>query len=136
MEKIPETFDWVDARAKCSTEQMFSLLVERVTSDVESMKARIGSSHRLTFNRIADDKVIVANERIEGGFAFNGRNVMFQRTKGGIVVDTEAQKGPGRALFTASVSLGPEGRCRYEVDGQPLELWQVSRKALEELFFS
>jgi len=39
-------------------------------------------------------------------------------------------------LFEAKASLGFEGRCRYEVEGQPLELWQVSRKALEDLFFA
>jgi hypothetical protein len=78
----------------------------------------------------------VAIEQIEGNFVFGGSGVMFKRTESGIVVDMETKGKPGRVLFEARAALGFEGRCRYEIDGQPLELWQISRRALEDLFFS
>lgn len=138
MEQIPETFDWVTARAKCSAEQMFILLVERIESDVTLMRDRLDKArYVVTLNKVAADKVIVAKQYTEGGRAYGGRNVMLKRTHSGITVDRlTAHETEPQPLFEASVFLGPEGRCRYEVSGQALELWQISRKALEDLFFS
>lgn len=136
MDKVPEVFDWVTARGNCSVAQMFVLLAERIESDVKAMQAHLADSRQvLTFNRVADDKVIVSKQIKEGGFVFDPRNVSFERSQSGISVFTAGKDGK-RALFDANVSLGPEGRCRYEVGDQPLELWQVSRRALEGLFFS
>lgn len=137
MEKIPEVFDWVTARGECSVGRMFVLLMERVESDVAQMQALLDTKRRrLTFNKVADDKVIVANEQVGVGHVFGGTGVMFKRTPSGVVVDIKTRNGPERILFEARLSLGLEGRCRYEIDGHAVELWQVSRKAMEDLFFS
>lgn len=139
MESILETFDWVPARAKCSAEHMFTLLVARIESDVNAMQSCLDQSrYVLTLNKTAADRMIVAKQTVEGGRAYGGRNVMFKRTPSGVAVDTLTvhRETEPRPLFEATIALGPEGRCHYEVSGQPLELWQVSRKALEDLFFS
>lgn len=37
--------------------------------------------------------------------------------------------------FSAVPRLNEDGECRLEVQGERLQFWQVSRKALEDLFF-
>ncbi len=116
---------------------MFGLLMERVKSDVMAMQAYVDKTRRrIALNKIAGDRFIVAVEQIEGNQVFGGRGVMFKKTSSGIVVDAKGSNRADRALFEATVGLGVEGRCRYEVAGQSLELWQVSRKALEDLLFA
>jgi hypothetical protein len=139
MMEIPETFDWVPARAKCSAAEMFALLVMRIESDVTVRQDQLkNTNYVFSVKKIAADSVVVARQYIERGVSFRGRNVMFKRTPMGMAVDALVvdQETSPRPMFTASVSLGPEGRCRYVVDGQPLELWQVSQKALDGLFFN
>jgi hypothetical protein len=135
MDKAPEVFDWVTARAECSAPQMFLLLIERVESDVKAMQARLDSGYQITVNKVADDKFIVSKRHNEGGFAFGGHAVVVERTTSGIVAQLTNSQGTKQPFFSAKVLLGPDGRCRYEVSGEALELWQVSRMALEDLFF-
>ena len=136
MKQVPEVFDWVTARVECSVGRMFVLLTERVESDVTLMQAHVDKARRrLTFNRVADARFIVAVEQIDGNHVFGGRGVMFKRTNSGIVVDMKVSNKPDQVLFEAKAALSVEGKCHYEVAGQSLELWQVSRKALEDLLF-
>ena len=136
--KVPETFEWVPARAKCSAEQMFTLLGARIESDAVAMKEQLkNTNYQVGFKKVAADSFVVSKQYLESGFSFKGRNVLVKRTATGIAVDAldiQKESSP-RPLFEASVSLGLDGICRYEFDGQPLELWQVSKKALEDLFF-
>jgi hypothetical protein len=60
-----------------------------------------------------------------------GKNVVFELSSGVIAV----REGPNRALFAARPRLSDEGECLLEVDGHLLRLWQISQKALEDLFF-
>ena len=137
IEQVPEVFDWVAARGQCSSPQMFLLLTERVKSDVALMKARLQNTNQtLTYTQVSDDAVVVAKERHEGGYMFGGRNVMLKRIPAGVQVDAKASEGAEERMFVALVILSSDGRCRYEIDREPMELWQVSKRALENLFFS
>jgi hypothetical protein len=132
MNQVPKTLDWVTARAECSVERLFRLLTETLDTDVKTMQARAPSGTRFTLNALGGNKVVVAKVRGFGGGFMDGDNVVFETTPLGIVART------GRAdtqLFLAKPSLGLDGECHLEIDGQPHELWQVSRKALEALFF-
>jgi hypothetical protein len=135
MDKAPEVFDWVTARAGCSAPQMFILLTERPESDVRAMQVRLGSGYQIKVNKVSDDKFIVSKLHNEGGFAFGGHAVVVERTTSGIVAQLTNSQRTKQPFFAAQASLGPDGRCRYEVSGEEMELWQVSRKALEDLFF-
>jgi hypothetical protein len=41
-----------------------------------------------------------------------------------------------KSTFTANPSLDDNGQCQLEVEGAKLSIWQVSRRALENLFFA
>jgi len=59
-------------------------------------------------------------------------SVEFVREKSSIRVTSDFSGGP---KFLASPSLSTDGHCVAIVDGCELELWNVRRKALDELFF-
>lgn len=128
MKEVPQVFDWVTARSQCSALALFTMLVETVDSDVKAMNA-LGRI-RVECNRITQTKVVVARLTDDGDAT---GTVILERTQTGM----RARYGaPSEApLFDAVPSLQDDGRCRYEIDQAPHELWQVSRRALEGLFF-
>jgi hypothetical protein len=107
---------------------MFTLLVETVDADVKAMQAIAPDT--VALNQPAPTKIVVV--RKEGTEPIAG--IVFERIATGVVVRESSQRAT--TLFVAKLSLAADGRCRYEVDGTALELWQVSRRALEDLFFS
>ncbi len=131
METVPKTLDWVKARAECSLEHLFSLLIEVLDSDVKSMRAHAPDGTQLSLNVLTASKVSISKVQPDRGFSKAGK-VVFDRTSLGINVGSDRND----LMFTAKPSLDATGSCRLEIDGQPMELWQVSRKALEDLFFS
>lgn len=133
-EKIPETLDWVTIRGKCSVEHLFGLLAETIDSDVKVMQERLkGSGLLLEYQMVSRSKIVVSKMSVAGGF-IAGPNVVFEFTSGGITAQTNPD---GKRLFLAKPSFsGITGKCKLEIDGQLLELWQVSRRGLEDLFFS
>jgi hypothetical protein len=137
--KVPETWDWIKARAGCSAKQMFGLLVERIESDVKQIQQMVGSG-RITFtlNRVSDSLVIVArSDDLDGVMQSDG--VRFERTDTGVAVVRVNSHGHHNPLFMVIPSVDLDGRCRFHTTDQakqePLELWQVSHRSLEELFF-
>lgn len=139
-EIVPTTLDWVTERARCSPQRLFVLLAEVIDSDVKAVRDRKPQPNvEFTYARVNDSKVIVAKQEDWGkGIVNTTANVVFELTQTGIVVRriTAGSAGSEKQLFEARPALGVAGTCRLEVNGQPLELWQVSRKALEDLFFS
>lgn len=132
-DQVPKTFNWVEARAKCSLEQLFIALREVVESDTKEMDRRLigyrGGTASMTM--ATDTKFIVVKQRDAGGIMVS-ESVVFERTASGIAV----KDGPSqRQILVATHSFTVAGECKLFVDDQPLELWQVSRKALEALFF-
>ena len=130
MEPVPKSFDWVRARAECSLERLFRLLAETVDSDVRAVSA-IKRPDQSVFEVIpALHKVIVSRTKDTGGIP-SVETVVFELVSNGIHV----RRGKDTSVFTATPVLDARGDCRLEVSGESLELWQVSRKALEGLFF-
>lgn len=133
IEIVPKTCDWVTRRAECSVEKLFLLLVEVVESDVKVMHARsLPHGPSFTTNKPTSGKLVVMKMFPDSTIA---GNVVFERTIGGIEVRMLKRARDEQALFTAKPSLSAEGECRLEIDYLPMELWQVSRRALEDLFF-
>ena len=136
---IPKTCNWVEARAKCSIDQIFIALREVVDSDVKTMQS-IASTTRAAVDDVSmslatDTKFIVTGRRDPGG-VFDGNSVVFERAIGRIVVKDGRSQG---TMFDVQPALCIDGECRLELvggNGDALELWQVSRKALENLFFN
>jgi hypothetical protein len=133
-EPVPETLDWVTIRGTCSVEHLFRLLAETVDSDVKVMQERLnGSGLLLDCQTVSRSKVVVSKMNIASGIT-SGPNVVFEFTRAGITAQTNPE---GKRLFLAKPSFSATtGKCKLEIDGHLLELWQVSRRALEDLFFS
>lgn len=130
MDSIPTSFDWVAARAKCSLGAVFAALAEVIDSDVKNANALpLRSGVSFMIERPVNRKVIVSRQ--DGPDFVAG--VVFELTQQGIAVRVADARQV--VLFTAKPSMLADGRCLLEVDGQSLELWQVSQKALESLFF-
>lgn len=128
-EQFPSEMDWVSARLKCSVDGLLAQLRERAATDARTMQRLMEGSGVVWFVTPVSGRKFVAS-RHDGAF-----NVVFQADDSGIHVDT-GNANERTLLFSAKPSFGPTGNCRLEIDGVPLELWQVSQRALEGLFFN
>ena len=130
-------FDWVSTRSKCSLEQSFVLLSEIVDSDVKAANALKRRDVEFKINSEPTKKLVVIRDQDLGGM-HGFINVVFELRADKITVFI--RKG-GEFLpvpmFSFVPSLNEEGECLYRIEGEEaqLKLWQVSRKALEDLFF-
>ena len=128
------SFNWVQARSECSVERVFQILAEVVDSDVKAANALNRRGVTFHVNRDARGKLIVARNRDLGGFS-DVTIVVFELEPGRIVVTRKTANIDDKTLFSAAPSLNEQGQCLLEVAGDQLQLWQVSRRALEDLFF-
>lgn len=129
------SFNWVHARSECSLSVVFIVLAEVIDSDVKAATAlnRPGATFKL--RRDASDKLVVTRERILQGATLNS-TVIFELLADRIRVSRMKERNSEPApFFTAAPNLNRDGECLLDVDGEPNQLWQVSRKALEDLFF-
>lgn len=133
MRETPKSFDWVKARSSCSLKAVFEVLSQVIASDVKSANDlnRPGVSFALT--NPAEDQLMVARS----GDADGGTEppaVLFELRANEIVATLPHR---GKTLFYAKPVLDGTGECLLEIEGDH-ELkhpWQVSRKALDDLFF-
>jgi len=113
---------------------ILGVLREVVDSDVKTANGlkRRGIDYKIVEE--ATNKIVVLRHRDMGGFV-EGMAVVFELRDRKIHV--YARKADGHAaLFTASPHIDLDSsECMLEVDGKPFRFWQVSRKALEDLFF-
>lgn len=135
MESVPKNLDWVTERSNCSISHLYLLLYDVIASDVKAIQARSERRAEFALSRLDDAKFIVTKSSDWGVGLRAVAGVVFELTPATIDVRASTQDGP-KAMFSTTPSFDAVGTCRLEVDGQPLELWQVSRKALEDLFFS
>ncbi|MGH9344855.1 MAG: hypothetical protein ACRD3Y_02300 [Bryobacteraceae bacterium] len=132
--ETPESLDWVTARSKCSLAAVFETLMEVLDSDVKSRNALGAQGVRFLLTRPVGQKLIVVRERDFGGIPETD-TVVFELTKAHVAATARNARGDGKPLFQAKPALNREGDCLLEVNGEELRLWQVSRLALEGLFF-
>lgn len=129
MESNPK-FDWVRARAGCSLEKVFRLLADRLQFDVDSMN-KMSPATTFTLTK-EDERLLIAKTRDIGGGSSHG--IVFKLLGEGIRADRVVPPIE-EPLFLAIPALTTAGECELHIDGHPLELWEVSRKALDLLFF-
>lgn len=122
---IPAELDWVTERSKCTLANMFERLREDIAKDVDTRNAL--KCDAATFDISSDSDRFVVGRSAAGETA---RTATFIRRDRIIAVKWDSRPG-----FEAGVSLCDDGACRLSIDGSPLELWQVRRRALEPLFF-
>ena len=133
MTDIPKQFDWVSARKNCNTREMFKRLLKVVRADYNIAKEQ--EPHRnLTFAECSEEEFAV-DERHASGIGIR-KGVTFKLEGSKIQVCNSAP--PHKVLFTLHAYLFDGGDCTFVIDDKmnPLHPWQVSRLALEDVFFS
>lgn len=128
--EIPKSLDWVKARSECSVERMFVLLRETMDTDVKSVQA-IQPHINYRIERISDSKFVVARQWDAGGIPSSDA-VTVERVSNSIQVRNARTE---KDILSAAPSIQTDGECKLHVADVPQELWQVSRRALEALFF-
>lgn len=130
-----ENSQWVKARSECSLKSFFQMFSEVIDYDVKPANdlKRTGVAFRL--NRDIPGKLIVTRDRDLMGFE-QSRSVVIELLRG-LIRATEAQAADpvGKPMFSAIPILNDDGECLVEVDKKQLKMWQLSRLALEDLFF-
>ncbi|MGB8889071.1 MAG: hypothetical protein WCC87_20250 [Candidatus Korobacteraceae bacterium] len=127
MDKPVSPFDWVSARNACSTRAVFDSLKLGATGDVKVINSLRGKPVFTLETAPSRDLFSVVSQ--EGSP---------QRTVSFSLADTEiAVKTSSGASFRVTLALNDIGECKVKIKGrdEELELWQVLRIALEELFF-
>lgn len=117
-------FNWVEARSECNIEQMFERLSAAVDSDTRIRHAQPGSSRKFEFRGKRGEFFVRAEGhqfRSSVEFELHGNTIRITRD--------------GKQWFEAAVKLDDDRVCRFYVGNDPLESWQLRRRALEKLFF-
>ncbi len=127
----PSSFNWVEARRICTPKLQFDLLAEEVKSNVECINKLESRNGAWTFERKPNEKITVARY-VEN---FPDSSIVFRLSKEAIVVTRPDGHGNHTPLFEAISRLLDDTSCKLEIDHVPVEIWQVSRRALESLFF-
>lgn len=118
-------FSWVIARQACSAEQVFGRLKDQVDQDV---KARSSIRHE---RHDTGKFELAANANDFTVFGPPRRFVKFTLLDGArILVEGEGVE------FVATPIMNNDGECRLRVKEEELQEWQVSRLALEDVFFA
>ena len=132
------SFNWVEARSLCTPTLQFDLLAEEVTSNVAYINqsdSRNGNvTFTVTFNRKLNGKlheIIVARCREN----IPDASIVFRLSQEAIVITRPDRHGHHTPLFEAIPRLLDDTSGKLEMDHVPVEIWQVSRRALERLFF-
>jgi|SRR5688572_8790321 len=131
--KAPKALDWVKARAECSIDYLFIALTAVVNADTEAAAARSGDYLQFEVKRVTTDGFMVSRTFSDGGL-FQSEVIAFERKHDHVLVEKRTRDGSTK-LFIATPHVDIQGECKFEVNGAPMEPWQVSKKALETFFF-
>jgi hypothetical protein len=131
------SFDWVTERFNCSLDGVFKELELAVKTDVDTVNRleaeRAGEAGGALMRNIG---CVSAGRRFSVSRSERGGNVLrsvnFAVEPASISIKSDYDGGPA---FVATIRLNSDGRCLLVVGDVEMELWQVRRKALEDLFF-
>jgi hypothetical protein len=126
VERKPDDFDWVTARAKCSSVELFEKLKMLVENDIEI---------RNTFRKKDSPyfKIVKANpSRFSVVAEAIGIHLTVAFSLSNNVISVAGINGP---IFDAIATFCNDGECRAKIGDQEYDLWQLRKMALEDLFF-
>jgi hypothetical protein len=130
-ERKPENFDWVKARAECSSAAIFAKLRMSIEADVEIRNA-LRQRDEIFFRFVASSNSRFAVASEEPITRMSGGTIVFTVASGAIM----ATDGTGKDLFVSRPTLGDDGECRLKIGDKTFDLWQIRKMALEDLFFN
>ena len=125
-------FNWVKARSDCSANLEFCRLKKRVKEDTEEKKGNPRSIDRelvYQFEDFGGNEFVVTRDHSHHNLSVN-----FLLQENFILITGDLDDSKTEMELT--LTLNDEGLCRFKIGGDGEYLpWQVSRKALEYLFF-
>jgi hypothetical protein len=121
-------FDWVTARGKCTSAEMFATLSVLAKRDVERINS-LNTGARLKWEYVPQDGYFWVATQYGGNIT---AGVSFLSREGEIVVEDRNHK----PLLTAKPILNNQGECRLLVDKDELQPWQLLDRVLGPLFFN
>jgi hypothetical protein len=127
MDKLSTSFDWVSARHACSTQAVFESLKLAAANDVKAINSLRGQPLFVMMPNGAGDEFSVIREDTTPQ-----RLVNFSITSNEISIKPSTGNS-----FRVNLTLNDLGECKLRIKGrdEDLELWQLLRIGLEELFF-
>jgi hypothetical protein len=134
-----ENVNWVEARHECSAQSAMIRLLHVVEADVSQMQS-FGQLrrpfHGLRCDRTTGNGFLVHVVWDLGG-VFESEGVAFELDGDLIRVRHRREVPTDRILFSVRPTVSADGKCRLEHTdtGQLMEFWQVSKAALEPMFF-
>ncbi len=123
---VPESFDWVKARAECSLDRIFQLVCLGLETDVKRRNEQL-SPNLTPFSSAYEDRDFAVFRRTQTTHKLH----RFSRTENGIKVTDTA----GKPILQATLTLCDDGLCRLKIGDVECEFWQFRRRALESLLF-
>jgi hypothetical protein len=127
MHQPASSFDWVSARNACSTRAVFESLKLAATEDVKVINTLRGKLQFTIVSDVSGDEFSVLREETSPQ-----RLVSFSMTHNEISIKPSTGNS-----FRVNLSLNNSGECKLRIKGrdEDLELWQLLRIGLEDLFF-
>jgi hypothetical protein len=130
-DKLPEQFDWVRARSECSLPHVFKELEQGVREDIGAAQSLVPPRSEIKFSVAQASTKRFSAVRVDDPMRGISSSVDFVCTRDKIeIYDTTSQ-----LIFSASLTLNNEGKCRLLHEDKELTQWQFRRMVLEKLFF-
>jgi len=121
----PEHFDWVRERDKCSLNGAFLTLREVVANNVKTIN-ELHPELEIAIENMGAAKFVVRKKYADVAAIFD---TDFDKHA------VDVRPGPN-VMFSAKPEICPDGECRMRVGDQLLRFWEVSKMALERLWFT
>jgi hypothetical protein len=127
VEKDAAKFDWVTARSSCSLPNIFKALRLEVQEDVKTRNALRpdNSPYEFSVAENGDELTVLLSAKDVR------KSVIFSLGEHAISVRDDK----GTKILEVTLTFNDAGECKLHVHDKELELWQVRRRALEELLF-
>jgi hypothetical protein len=117
----------VKARSSCCAGKIFDQLRRDIARDIEERNALRPENAHYAFSLTPDHGKLVVSINTNQLHDL----VIFTLTSTGTSVHEHTDK----LMFDALLTVNDQRECRFEINGQEYEFWQMRKKALEKLFF-
>ena len=129
IETVPAVVDWVRLQPACLIKGAFDSLRAGVEADIKSYNAMLNLqlSQEIKLSSELSTIFIVVRK------TFSSAHVEFARRGSSVEIRQEEVENP--TFFSVTPIFSNFGRCRWKLNDDELEQWQVRKMALEKLLF-
>lgn len=125
-DKDAPKWDWVNERSSCSYPKIFQTLRIEVEDDIKTRNGLRPNNAPYEFSveeNGPEFTAVLQSKDIR-------KSITFSLGEHSISVRSDQER-----LFDVRLNFTKDGNCRFNVNEEEYDLWQVRRMALEDLFF-